>query len=74
MILNDFPFNFGQCRIKQVIELFHSYQTGCAFCGDIVQSTLINQLYGVSISVKLGLFQQSCQKLIVCCPQLTPNS
>ena len=33
VILNDSLFNFGL-----VIELFHSYQIECAFCGDIVRA------------------------------------
>ena len=40
VISNDSPFNFGrrtltQYIIKEVINIFHTYQIGCAFGGDI---------------------------------------
>ena len=40
MILNDFPLHFGRrtpisCIIKEVIDIFHTYQIECAFGGDI---------------------------------------
>ena len=47
MILNDSLFNFGRytrastkCIIELVIELFHTYEIWCAFCGDIVSALL----------------------------------
>ena len=44
VILNDSPFNFCRCRIKQVIELFHSYQILCDLCGDKVRALLLVKL------------------------------
>ena len=40
VILNDFPLNFGRktptkCKINEVVDIFHTYQIGCAFGGDI---------------------------------------
>ena len=39
VILKDSPFNFGRFTsiIDKDIELFHTYQIGCAFCGDIAR-------------------------------------